>query len=126
MDDKLKKELVIFIVLGLILSYGFNYISTNFMTEELILNGGGFAFLLVSLLIVNPLFFIVFGGKFSKNIKKTWWSILLVASFFHFSMLNFYGTGEGLFYVRNYIIVGYVSMFIGYCINQRTKVNSLF
>lgn len=122
MDNEIKKILITFIVVGLILSFGFNFISTNFMTEELILNGGGFAYLLVSLIIINPLFFVVYGYILSKSIKQTWWSILIVASFFHFSMLKYYGTGEGVFYVRNYILIGYISMAIGYFLKKKHEI----
>lgn len=118
MDKEVKRDLINFIIVGFILSFGFNFVSTKYMTEELVLNGGGFAYLLVSLTIVNPLFFVFYGSILAKNIKQTWWSILLVASFFHFSMIMFYGTNDGIFYVRNYIIVGYIPMIVSYFINK--------
>lgn len=122
----MKTKLISFITIGLILSFGVTFMATNtFINEELVDNGGSFAFLLVSLLIVNPIFFVVYGAILSEWLQKIWWSILLVASFFYIATMVFYSDMDGeirqasMFYATTYAIFGYIAMFFWYYMSRK-------
>ena len=67
--------------------------------------------IVIALLIINPIFFAIVGWKIALENKTKWLIPIICAAIFFISAYLIYGMNEW-FYVAEYLIIAYLSIFI--------------